>query len=433
MAFDGVQRNRSVNYSSFMNGKVRSKSSFTFVSLFSGAGIGDYGLKLAGGKCLAACEIDAKRRLTHTHNIKAPIFGDIRAEKNALISALKGMSVDLLIATPPCQSFSSANAKRGKINDASSANSDPRNHLFFQAITVINAIRPRVVIFENVPNFLGRSIYSECGTVKGTVSEFMDACLGDYVSWKSSVCFSEAGIPQYRKRAIAIYVLRDIIPHHSKSFDLACKDLIPENWIAKFTGAPATLIDAISSFPVLDGKSETLATSNDILHSCPTYSKTHYSWIRNIPKMSGKSAWENKCTTCGNNDTPPLEIDCIQCGSKILTRPHISEKNGNIRAIKGFKSSYRRMNPFDKAPTITTSSGHFSSDIKLHPTQNRVLSARECAALQTIPASFKWPEEVLYKKGYIVREMIGEAIPPAITFRFGRSLSLWLTKQIPPK
>lgn len=429
MAFDGVKRNRSINYSTFMNGKVRSKGSFTYVSLFSGAGIGDYGLKLAGGKCLAACEIDGKRRLTHTHNIKAPIFGDIRTEKEALISAVIGTSVDLLIATPPCQSFSSANAKRGKINDARSASNDPRNHLFFQAITVINAIKPRVVIFENVPNFLGRSIYSECETVKGTVAEFMDACLGDYISWKSSICFSKLGIPQYRKRAIAIYVLRQLIPNQSRSFDLACKELIPENWTAQLAGTPATLIDAISSFPALDGKSEKLATSSDILHSCPIYSDTHYSWIKNIPKMSGKSAWENKCTTCGNSDTPPLDIDCTRCGSKILTRPHISENNGNIRAIKGFKSSYKRMNPFDKAPTITTSSGHFSSDIKLHPTQNRVLSARECAALQTIPSSFKWPKETLHKKGYIVREMIGEAIPPAITFRFGRSLTLWLEQQ----
>ncbi|HEQ1709164.1 DNA cytosine methyltransferase, partial [Pseudomonas aeruginosa] len=103
---------RRVRYPAFIAGSQRrKKKNFNFVSLFSGAGIGDYGLHLAGGVCLAACEIDTQRAAVHTANFKKHVWGDIRKEKVKIVESLKDKNIDLIIATPPCQSFSTANSR----------------------------------------------------------------------------------------------------------------------------------------------------------------------------------------------------------------------------------------------------------------------------------------------------------------------------------
>jgi DNA (cytosine-5)-methyltransferase 1 len=74
------------------------------------------------------------------------------------------------------------------------------------------------------------------------------------------------------------------------------------------------------------------------------------------------------------------------------------------------------------ASTVTTASGHLGSDYTIHPTQNRLLSPLECSLLQTFPDDFKWGD-ALKKLGHTnVREMIGEAVPPAFTKLHGEVL-----------
>jgi DNA (cytosine-5)-methyltransferase 1 len=79
---------------------------------------------------------------------------------------------------------------------------------------------------------------------------------------------------------------------------------------------------------------------------------------------------------------------------------------------------------FDRpAATVKTASGHVGSDFTVHPTETRVLSALECALLQTFPEGFKWGD-ALRKWGHtFVRVMIGEAVPPAFTRLHGDVLS----------
>ncbi|RZK29079.1 MAG: DNA cytosine methyltransferase, partial [Hymenobacter sp.] len=74
------------------------------------------------------------------------------------------------------------------------------------------------------------------------------------------------------------------------------------------------------------------------------------------------------------------------------------------------------------ASTVTTASGHLGSDVNIHPTQNRILSPRECAELQTFPADFNWGPLLVRKALGKIREMIGEAVPPLFTGAHGRVL-----------
>ncbi len=404
----------SISYQEFMGGAIQPKFNFNYVSLFSSAGISDFGLKLLGGNCLAACELDANRRLVHEANVPAKVFGDIRAEKNHLINYVLSQknSIDLVFATPPCQSFSTVNSRRGKLTDSNSATSDHRNFLFFEALEVCCKLKPKFIVIENVPNFGRRLLRNEHGTV-GHVEEFIDVILGDYVGQTFVKCVSEFGVPQSRKRSFSIYIRKDI----AKEKKIHSKDI--EHFVFnKPRYFPQNIMDAIGHLPPLDSKTkETSSDLNDIFHHVPVLNAKHYSWIANIPPNSGKSAWANACKNCGSFETPMFEIKCKKCGQDIKIRPHVEEKDGTTRSIKGFKTSYKRIHPDGLSSAITTNTNAFSSDNKLHPSQNRVLSVRECMLIQSIPETFVWPDQIFYKSMHLVREMVGEALPPLVSYK----------------
>lgn len=392
---------------------------FKFVSLFSGGGFGDYGLKLAGGECIAACEIDPKRAAVHKANIKAKLVSNVCTDKDTLYSIAGDTPIDLLIATPPCQSFSTANAKRGSREDPEHASRDARNALFFEALAIAHHLKPKFIFFENVPNFLERKVRSPDGQCTGRVKEFLAASLTNYVGWADAICLSSLGVPQLRKRSLAIYMRKDLLPTFASLPD----HLHPMNWPMAIEDMPKNILEVLSDLEPLDGaKPETATSMADPLHKVPVYDSVRYKWISGIPKNSNKSAWDNACPKCGTQCVSSL-IQCDNCNELLLNRPHVHESDGTYRLIKGFKTSYKRMSADNLAPTVTTSSGSFSSDMKLHPNQNRVLSPRECARLQTIPDTFKWPEHLTDDKAHRFREMIGEAIPSLVTYRLGCAIA----------
>lgn len=403
-----------ISYSDFMEGALLPQFNFNYVSLFSSAGISDFGLTLLGGKCLAACEVNASRRLVHEVNDQAKVFGDIKTQKTELVEYIKSQKkeIDLIFATPPCQSFSTANSRRGKSCDASGALKDARNFLFFDALDVCCQLKPKFIVIENVPNFGRRLLRNQHGTV-GHVEEFIKVILEEYIGHTFVKCVSEFGVPQSRKRSFSIYIRKDVA--WAKKINL--KDIMSFEF-NKTLDAPKNIIEAIGHLPFLDSKNKELSCdNNDIFHHVPVLSTKHYSWIENIPKNSGRSAWLNACENCGDTGTPIFNSKCFACGKDIKVRPHIQESNGSIRSIKGFKTSYKRIHPEGLSSAITTNTNAFSSDNKLHPNQNRVLSVRECMLIQSIPHTFIWPEEVFYKSMHLVREMVGEALPPLVSYQ----------------
>lgn len=419
LKLDNSQELNTTSYSEFMYGSIQPEYNFNYVSLFSSAGISDFGLKLLGGKCLAACELDANRRLVHKANISGKLFSDIRKDKNELVEYVISQSkaLDLVFATPPCQSFSTANSRRGKLKDTNSANSDPRNFLFFEALEVCGKLKPKFIVIENVPNFGRRLLRNEYGT-EGHVEEFIDVILGDYIGQTFVKCVSEFGVPQSRKRSFSVYIRKDI----AKKKNIHSKDIKFFDYSMP-SDAPNNIVDAIGHLSKLDSQSkETSSDKKDIFHHVPVLSEKHYSWIANIPVNSGKSAWMNVCEHCGNSATPMFEIRCTACGKDIKVRPHITEKDGSTRSIKGFKTSYKRIHPDGLSSAITTNTNAFSSDNKLHPNQNRVLSVRECMLIQSIPISFVWPSQIFFKSMHLVREMVGEALPPLVSYNLVKKL-----------
>jgi DNA (cytosine-5)-methyltransferase 1 len=161
----------------------------------------------------------------------------------------------------------------------------------------------------------------------------------------------------------------------------------------------------------------------------PLLDASKYFWVSNTPKEAG--AFDNQCVNkiCGFTGNPThgaskdaeginkasLEtpIFCLQCG-ELLPRPWVKE-GSEYRLMKGYTSAYKRMSWDAPASTLTRNLSYACSDNKLHPSQNRVLSLYEAMLLHTITDyKFEWKRADNKKvSDKLVRELIGESIPPA--------------------
>lgn len=402
---------------------------FPAVSLFSGGGLSDVGYELAGFEVIVHAEKDANRATFCSKNFpnSKSVIGDLKANWEKVVNEYSERRPDerlaLLSVTPPCQGMSSSNPGRGKREEGQGR--DTRNRLLLESVPVVRALNPRIVVVENVPQLLtqpnGKVQKKE---EKNLIDEFAEQ-LPNYVLFGRVVQMADYGVPQERRRAILIAV-------HSN-----------EPWLQRLSSAgvgpwpstthakePAnglfpwvTLNEWINAmgYSALDANSEESASdSDDPLHFVTVYEGAYYWRVADIPPGSGLSAYDNSnCRSCKKDDVPKGVIHCPACGGVMYNRPHVIEKDGSVRLVKGRHSSYRRMKPDEPARTITTASSHVGSDYKIHPWENRVLSIRECADLQTIPRFYDWSWAFETTHTYLARQIIGEALPPWFTFLQG--------------
>jgi DNA (cytosine-5)-methyltransferase 1 len=125
------------------------------LSFFSGAMGLDQGLERAGMQTILACEFDRASRQTIAHNRpELPLLGDIWDYSAAEIRDLAGLGddedIDVVAGGPPCQSFSTAGARRGF--------ADKRGNVFLRFIELIGELQPRYAILENVRGLLSMPI-----------------------------------------------------------------------------------------------------------------------------------------------------------------------------------------------------------------------------------------------------------------------------------
>ena len=153
------------------------KKKYTYISLFSSAGIGCYGFKMEDFDCVASNELLVSRLDIQKYNDKCKyssgyIPGDItkKETKEKLYQEIDFWKtnenlndIDVVIATPPCQGMSVANYKKN--------NETARNSLVVEAIEIIEKINPNIFIFENVSNFSPFFVISPSLTKKTTKLE----------------------------------------------------------------------------------------------------------------------------------------------------------------------------------------------------------------------------------------------------------------------
>lgn len=425
------------------------------ITLFSSGGIGDLAVKKHGIDILVANEIIESRVRLHRHNFPSTVMiaGDIWEKSDEIIkktiSLLDGEELDFVFATPPCQGMSKNG--QGKllkgIRDGKKPKYDERNQLIIPTLKIIKRLKPRIVFFENVPEMVNTMIEDENGTPTNLI-EYIESELGDdYVGKPEVVQFADFGIPQRRTRLITIYSRDDklkkffkntnsYIPNRTHSYK-------PNNnqnpWV--------TVRDIISKLPKLDGKSKESATSSIKYHRVPVLDPKKYIWISHTPPEKG--AFDNQCINpeCkfkgnavhgatrnheginrANGDTP---LYCEKCGV-ILPRPYTIDKCGNKRIMAGYTSAYKRMAWDMPSPTLTTNLSYPSSDHKIHPDQNRVLSLYEAFLLHTLDQfDYEW---VFERDGQVpdtvITEVIGESIPPMGIYKIVENLIQILSDKV---
>jgi len=283
------------------------------IELFSGAGLMGEGFSRAGFQAVYAVDLDANAIASYNKNMKHKV-GEVRDV--GIIN--KNIRADIIIAGPPCQGFSTL-GKRDK--------RDARNKLSLLLLDWAKSSRAKVVVIENVPQFLLSPYYR---ALKG---DFED--LGyESVSWVLDS--SEHNVAQIRKR----------------SFTIFSKLGLPK--------MPKTLSNKLIVEDAFDGLD--VKADSDGMHSAPVPTGLAMERIKRIPKNGSK-------------------MDLMKVAPELCPDSWFSL---GVQAV----DVWGRLNYKEPANTIRCCFLNPSKGRYLHPTQNRVITLREGARLQGVPD--KW-------------------------------------------
>jgi len=379
---------------------------YTYISLFSSAGIGCYGFKMEDFECVATNELIERRLNIQKVNHKCKyetgyICGDITLDetKNKLFNEIKFWNqkenvdnIDVVIATPPCQGMSVANLKKN--------NEINRNSLVIESIKIIKKIKPKIFVFENVAAFLKTACIDIDENVKSIEEAINDNLGNDYVIMSRVMNFKDYGSNSSRTRTLVIGVRMDLEDFISPI------DLFPKRKKEK------TLKQVIGKLKPLKGFGE--ISNEDIYHFFRTYPEYMRSWIHDLKE--GESAFDQE----DDNKKPHRIVD------------------GKIKInVNKTGDKYKRQCWNKVAPCIHTRNDQLASQNTIHPSDDRVFSIRELMNIMTIPKSFKWVEQdekelnklsieekrkFLKKEEINIRQSIGEAVPTEIFHQIARNI-----------
>lgn len=404
------------------------------VSLFSSAGIGELGIKNNDIDIILSNELLKDRHKLHELNYPNchHVLGDIWEKKDEIIKKskelLKGQELFLLYATPPCQGMSSTGAGKllSEIKKGKGRILDERNRLIIPTLDIIIELKPKWIIFENVENMRNTIIQDENNNYIN-ILDYIRHRLGDeYCGSAEGVNCADYAIPQSRRRLITIFTRDEKGKEYFRKkelFFLESEKITPNK--------PVTLRDAIGHLPPINAKDgENARLDINCYYMVPKISEERYSWVSNTKE--GDSAFNNQCKnpTCmyegnkrhgtntkdgvhsSNKDTP---LYCEKCGS-LLPRPSvIDKKTGERRIIKGYDTTYARMEWNKPAVTLTQNFQYDSSGRHFHPEQNRVLSIYEGLILQTVSDyTYSFDVNGISVSRNKIAEVIGESVPPKL-------------------
>ncbi len=348
------------------------------IDLFCGCGGMSLGFAAIGKatgayRIIGGGDINGVSLATYEHNFVVPGQKiDIRdlatsvKVRRRFLNSLPDFDQDMptvLIGCAPCQGFT---AHRKKNWDQP----DTRNDLVDAFADVAVAIQPDCVVMENVPELLS-------GRYWGHFENFRDKLKKSGYTVKQAIhTAAEYGVPQDRFRAMVIAMKRN--------FSMPSPRLKPNQFL--------TVRDAISDLPPVRAGEQSL---HDSMHKCAAHRPSTIEIINAIPKNGGSR---------------PVGI-----GPKCLQN------------FKGYADVYGRLAWDRPAITITHYARNPASGRFVHPEQNRGLTMREAARLQSFPDGFE------FKGGFDdVFRQIGEAVPPMMSLSIAAAILAAFNGEINP-
>lgn len=330
------------------------------VDLFCGIGGLTYGLKQAKIQVLAGLDNDETCEATYEKNNNAQfISADISQYDFKQMSDLfSNKSAKVLVGCAPCQPFSSHTFK------SKNKEGDERWNLITHFVRAIDALKPDVISMENVRGL----------TVTDVFKDFIDQVekRGYKVDYKVVYC-PDYGIPQNRSRLVLLGSKLGEInipePTHTKDNYVSVKNVL-------------------KGLPKIRAGEE---SKEDKLHKAKNLSVTN---VRRIKQSKPNGTWYD-----WDKDLLP------SCYKK--------------QTGKTYTSVYGRMGWNNVSPTITTQFYNYGSGRFGHPEQNRALSLREGALLQTFPVSYDFGDNTSMTR---IGKHIGNAVPPRLGYIIGRAV-----------
>lgn len=329
----------------------------TAIDLFSGCGGLTCGLKQAGFRVIGAVEVNelAAESYKKNHRRVSLFKDDIRKLDPEAWMKELGLKSGDLDLLAGCPPCQGFSSLRTR--NGAHSNRDRRNGLVRQMVRLVEVFRPKAILMENVPGLRSKEVFRKF------VRELQDL---DYLPQEEVHDVSRFNVPQRRKRLVLAAGRGFVVPFAREVVGLK------------------TVRMAIGTLPKA-------GESGDRWHDYPEQrTPLMLERIRATPKDGGsRTAWPDH-----------LWLNCH-------------------RNTDGFKDVYGRMKWDAVAPTITGGCFNPSRGRFLHPEEDRGITLREAALLQTFPEDYKFAERATKQE---VALMIGNAIPPEFVKRQGHAI-----------
>ena len=348
--------------------KLKPNNKLIAVDFFCSGGGMSFGLQQAGIKVIAGIDFDPNCRETYEANIKNAKYILADVEKMGEKDLTKEINIKrnddnlILIGCSPCQYWTIIRTSKKKSNKSKNL-----LHEFHRFVKYYN---PGYVVVENVPGILNK--HKESG-----LDRFVeDLKTQGYTVHYKIVNLNNYGVPETRKRFSLI------------ANRLSKKEIFPEQ--KKYTPAVKDFIGEKNGFPKIPAGNK---DKSSFLHTSAGLSEKNIKRLKLTPKNGGtRKAWANT----------DLQINAYK------------NAKGNI----SFNDTYGRMSWDKPAPTITTKFFSISNGRFAHPEENRAISIREGATLQTFPKTYKFIGSSISS----IARMIGNAVPPIYAKQIGETI-----------
>lgn len=315
-----------------------------------------------------------------------------------LIQTLKDQRVDLVIGGPPCQAYSIA----GRVRDENGMKDDYRNYLFESYIKVVDRLKPKAFVFENVPGILsaapdGTPIISK---IQAGFSKIGYTVLKDL--HQAEVHMVEYGVPQHRDRIIILGLRNDVygdeIPELLSNFYF---NILPSLKVSKMK----TVYDAIGDLPILNPLPTSFSFKGE---------KTNYS----IPDPFVPNHVARPQSERDRLIFRMLAYDIISGQNNYVSidalKDLYTQQTGHVSQVHKYHV-LRWNEPSNLIPAHLWKDGlrHIHPD----PRQARTITVREAARLQGFPDDFIFSGT--RSENY---KMIGNAVPPIFSKVLARAV-----------
>ncbi len=381
------------------------KTKPTFIDLFCGCGGFSLGLERAGLQALAALDFNKEAiEVFRANLVKIPhvLQKDLTTFGPELLEKVIGTrQVDLIVGGPPCQGFSTARQVDGA-NHGARLKEDPRRHLYKEFLRYVEHFEPKVFVMENVLGIRSASGGSYFSKVQAEARK-----LGYKVHAQIEECV-RLGVPQKRRRQLFIGTRMEIPQSFRPKLELPARAV-----------ADATLWEAIADLPLLKAGEGEETRPYDLERRIKSITPRSYQYLHEV-----------------------LEVDRAEQLSAHRARPHNDRDLRDFLLLKEGESSAEAMRrgvefefPYDKTSfkdrytrqhrkrPCSTIVAHLAKDglMFIHPTQNRTLTPREAARVQSFPDWFHFPVARTHQF-----RVIGNAVPPLVSEAVGTAVKNYL-------